>query len=294
VNVARDSQGIAPGQPPGQPPGGGEGGAVADRYTVHSVARALRLLNIVATAPQEGLPLSTLARSLGASKSATLALARTLTTHGLLKDARPGPRYTLGAALIKLGDIARGQFPLGDLCRPVLTELAHLTKMTSRVAIWDEGYPVFIERVEGSATERKHAPLGQREVPYTSAVGKAILATMPEEEVRAVCERTTWQAKTARTITDIDSLLTNLAVVRDVGFAVEDEEDTDGILCVGAAFYAKDSSCAGAISVTGLRGDLPAWRVNELGRIVRRFADQVSELLRTTNSAFNLVAAVPA
>ena len=250
-----------------------------DRYTVRSVARAMRLINIVAEGPPEGLSLSDLARALGASKSTTLALARTLTTAGMLRDARPGPRYSLGTALIRLGDITRSQLPLGDICRPVLSELAELTKMTSRVAICDEGYPVFIERVDGPGSVRFHTPLGQREVPHASAAGKAMLATMTEEQVRAICGATGCSARTARTITDVDSLLANLAGARANGFAVDDEEDAEGIFCVGAVFFGHDGSCAGAVSVTGIKGDLPAWRMNELGRTVRRYADQVSDLL---------------
>jgi IclR family acetate operon transcriptional repressor len=252
---------------------------VADRYTVRSVARAMRLINIVASGPQEGMSLSDLARALGTSKSTTLALARTLTAAGMLRDSRPGPRYSLGTALIRLGDITRSQLPLGEICRPVLSKLADLTKMTSRVAICDGGFPVFIERVDGPGSIRFHTPLGQREVPHASAAGKAMLATMTRDEVVALCGGTTLQRRTAHTITDVDSLLDNLARARADGFAVDDEEDAEGIFCVGAVFFGYDGSCAGAISVTGIKGDLPAWRVNELGRTVRRYADQISEAL---------------
>jgi IclR family transcriptional regulator, acetate operon repressor len=250
-----------------------------DRYTVRSVARAMALIELVATGPQEGLSLSELARGLRASKSTTLALAKTLTKAGMLRDSRPGPRYSLGTALIRLGDITRSQLPLGDICRPVLTELADVTKMTSRVAICDSGYPVFIERVDGPGSVRFHTPLGQREEPHASAAGKAMLATMSEDEVKVICAEHGLQARTSKTITEIDSLLASLVNVRANGFAVDDEEDADGIFCVGAAFFGHDRSCAGAVSVTGIKGDLPTWRVNELGRTVRRAADQVSELL---------------
>jgi IclR family acetate operon transcriptional repressor len=254
-------------------------GDTADRYTVRSVARAMRLVDIVAEGPPDGLTLSDLARSLGASKSTTLALARTLTSSGILRDTRPGPRYCLGTALIRLGDITRRQLPLGEICRPVLSELAEQTQMTSRVAVCDDGYPVFIERVDGPGSVRFHTPLGQREVPHTSAAGKAILATMTEQEVRAICAATGMVRRTAHTITDVGSLLANLALVRANGFAVDDEEDAEGIFCVGAVFFGHDGSCAGAVSVTGIKGDLPAWRMNELGRIVQRYAGKISESL---------------
>jgi len=106
-----------------------------------------------------------------------------------------------------------------------------------------------------------------------------MLATMTEEQVRALCGATGMQRRTAHTITDVDSLLANLAVARANGFAVDDEEDAEGIFCVGAVFFGHDGSCAGAVSVTGIKGDLPAWRMNELGRTVRRYAHKVSDLL---------------
>ena len=266
---------------------------IAGRYTVRSVARAMRLVQIVADGPPEGLPLSELARALRSSKSTTLSLARTLTAYGMLRDLPPGPRYSLGTGLIRLGDIARGQLPLGDVCRPLLAELADLTKMTSRLAICDDGFPVFIERVDGPGSVRFHTPLGQREMPHSTAAGKAILATMTREQVRAVCSQAGLPRRTSHTITDLASLRENLALVRSNGFALDDEEDAEGVFCLGAAFFRHDGAVAGAVSVTGIKGDLPAWRVNELGQAVRRAADRVSDILGGPSYA-DRVAAGPA
>ena len=252
---------------------------IAGRYTVQSVARALRLVEIVAGGPPDGLSLSQLSRTLGTSKSSTLALARTLVAFGYLRDAHPGPGYTLGTGLIRLGDIVGRQLPLGNMCRPVIEGLSQDTRMTSRVAISDDGYPVFLDRVDGPGSVRFHTPLGQRELPYASAAGKAILSAMDEEGIRRMCAATGLAPRTAHTITDVDTLLDNLAVARRLGFAVDDEEDAEGVFCVGAAFFGHDGSCAGAVSVTGIKGDLPTWRINELGRTVRRYADEVSGML---------------
>lgn len=257
----------------------GEAAEPDDRYTVRSVARAIALVDLVAGAQPPGLSLSELARGLDASKSATLSLVRTLVAAGYVRDTKPGPRYTLGTAFIRLGDIAGLQLPLSNLCRPALEELSRATAMTSRVAISDGGFPVFIDRVDGPGSVRFHAPLGQREIPYASAAGKAILATMPQDQVRRVCLEAGLVRRTAHTITDIATLMDNLTLTRGRGFALDDEEDAEGVLCAGAAFFDHGGNCAGAISVTGIKGDLTAWRIEELGRTVRAAGDRISKLL---------------
>ena len=119
----------------------------SSRYTVRSVARSLRLIDIVADHPA-GLTLSEVSRELGASKSATYSLLRTLLDAGYLLEIPPGPRYQLGFALMRLGDAVSRQLPIADVCRPVLQQLTDATGMTSRAAIADRGRPVFVERVD--------------------------------------------------------------------------------------------------------------------------------------------------
>ena len=253
---------------------------IAGPYTVQSVVRALRLVEIVADGPPDGLSLSEMSRALGTSKSSTLALARTLVASGYLRDAHPGPGYTLGTALLRLGDIVARQLPLDKLCRPLVEDLSRATKMTARVAVNDEGYAVFVTRVDGPGGVRFYTPLGRREHPNACAAGKAILSTMDEDVIRRMCAETGLAPRTAHTITSVDAMLENLAVARRLGFAVDDEEASEGVICVSAAFFGHDGACGGAVSVTGIKGDLPAGRIDELGRTVRASADNVSAMLR--------------
>lgn len=250
---------------------------IAGRYTVQSVARALRVVEIVADGPLAGVSLTELARGLGISKSSTLSLARTLVSYGYLNDNRPG--YTLGPALRRLGDAAYRQLPLCGLARPAIEELLDATSLTSQVAVSDHGYLVFVDRVHTPGRERLYTQLGERELPYLSAAGKAMLSAMGVANVRQLCAETGIPARTRHTITDVDDLLDNLAAARRAGFAVDDEEDADGVVCVGAAFFGRGDSCAGALSVTGAKDELPATRIGELGSIVRRAADRVSAIL---------------
>ena len=250
---------------------------IAGRYTVQSVARALRVVEMVADGPVTGVTLSELARGLGISKSSTLSLARTLAGFGYLTDNHPG--YTLGPALGRLGDALYRQFPLFGLARPAIEDLLRTTQLTSQVAVSDHDYLVFVDRVFSPGKVRFYTQLGEREPPCQSAAGKAMLSAMGVANVRQLCAKHGLPARTRHTITDVDALLDNLAAARRLGFAVDDEEDSDGVVCVGAAFFGRGDSCAGALSVTGIKDELPAPRVRELGGIVRRAADRLSAIM---------------
>lgn len=239
----------------------------------------MTLIEAVARGPAEGISLGEAAEAIGASKSTALALARTLVRFRYLRRTKPGPRYVLGTALIRLGDRASQQLPLGELCRPALVELREVTGMTARVALSEEGHPVFIERVDGPGGIRFHTPLGQREFAHATAAGKAILAAMTDDEVRSLLGEGPLERRTSHTIASIETLLADLAIARQRGFAVDDEEDADGVLCVGAAIFDHSAACLGALSVTGIKLDLPGWRIDEIGQQVRQHAERITALL---------------
>jgi IclR family acetate operon transcriptional repressor len=251
----------------------------AERYNVRSVQRALRVLEIVSSEPVAGLSLTQIAQSLGASKSTTLALARTLVASGMLRSIDPGPRYKLGTALIRYGDQAAQQSPIGEVCLPILREVSAASGMTARIALAEQGYPVCVERVDGPGSIRFHAPLGRREPPHATAAGKAMLAMLAPGRVAEICRETGLVRHTAHTITEAATLLAELDAVRQRGWAVDDEEEFEGVFCVGAPFFDHTGGCAGALSVTGIKHDLPGWRIAEIGTLVSRHADEVSRLL---------------
>jgi IclR family acetate operon transcriptional repressor len=202
-----------------------------------------------------------------------------LTEAGLLRGIDPGPRYVLGLKLLRLGDLVGQQTSFAKLGLPLLRDLSSATGMTARLATNEGGYPVFLERVDGEGSIRFHAPLGQREQPHATAAGKAMLAYFSETEVRLILSEAGMPRYTAKTLTDVESLLNELARVRTVGYALDDEEEAEGVFCVGAAFFDHQRVCIGALSVTGLKVDVPLREVHQLGSTVRECADRLSAML---------------
>jgi IclR family transcriptional regulator, acetate operon repressor len=246
------------------------------KYEVRSVTRALQLLELLAEHAGDGLSVTEAAAAMGASKSATYAMLQTLVGHGYASDLDRGPRYRLGPAVLWLSDSHARSNTLIDLVRPSLRALTEETGWASRLAIHQNGYPIFIDRVDGPGSVRFHVPLGLRAAPHRSAAGKAILAALDESLVRSIAQETGLPRFTPHTITNVDVLLADLALVRSRGFAIDDEEDVTGVLCVGAAFLGRDGEPVGAVSITGLKADLRARTLDELGRIVRAHADEMA------------------
>ena len=252
--------------------------AAGDRYLVGSVSRAMRMVGTVADAP-EGLTLTEISRELGMSKSAAHALARTLVAGGYLRTIEPGPRYRPGMELVRLGEAASGSIQVARLCHPVLLELTQLTGLTTRAAISDEGYPVFVDRVDAPGLVRFHTPLGVRELPHTSAAGKAILAALPAAVAERIAAETGLPKRTSNSLRTVTDLLAELEDVRERGYAIDAEEDALGVMCVAATFSDHAGQVAGAVSATGLSGTLQARGVDALAADVRAAADRVTSLL---------------
>ncbi|NUR86539.1 MAG: IclR family transcriptional regulator [Nonomuraea sp.] len=249
------------------------------RYWVRSVARAAEVLE--ALARPEPMSVTEVAAECGLSKSSAFATLHTLLHFGLVADEGEGMnrRYRLGMSLARLGARAQEQVSLRDVARPTLVELTRRTGMNSRLAVPESGQAVVVDHVSNGDRVQVDLRMGTRELPHCTGLGKALLSAMSDAEVTEVVERVGLVRKTATTITSLPVLLSHLETVRELGYAVDDEEDAEGIFCIGAPLRDHTGGCVGAISITSLKPGLPAWRYQELGREVRDAAAAISRAL---------------
>ena len=248
------------------------------RYRLRSVERALDALELLAAAGQGGMTLTELADRLAVAKSSAFALLHTLAARGYAAESgkRLDRRYRLGITLAKLGDAAEQQSPLVSMAMPVLESVTDATGLTSRLVVPDGAYAVAVARVDAPGTVRFASYLGAREYPHCTSAGKALLAALPPERARTLAVEAGLPPRTPRTITDPDALTRDLELSAARGYAIDDEEDCEGVFCVGAAVYDRSGQCVAALSGTGLKLNRPTWRVDELGVAIRAAADQVT------------------
>jgi len=226
-------------------------------YKVQVLDRALALLDVLAQ--QRGAcGLADMCLHLQLNKSTVHRLLMVLEQHRLVEKNPETGRYRLGLKLFELGSKAVGALDLQERVRPHMQQLQRETGETVNLAILDKGEVLYLEKIDSQSYLRITASVGDRCPAYSTGLGKAILASLPEEEAEKILRCVKLQARTRTTLTSLAAIREELRTTRSRGYAVDDEENVEGVRCVAAAVRDHRGDPVAAISVAG-----PAIRVTK-------------------------------
>ncbi|MCX5600526.1 IclR family transcriptional regulator [Streptomyces phaeochromogenes] len=245
---------------------------------VQSLERAFDLLERMADAGGE-VGLSELSVSSGLPLPTIHRLMRTLVACGYVRQ-QANRRYALGPRLIRLGESASRL--LGTWARPYLARLVEETGETANMALLDGDEIVYVAQVPSKHSMRMFTEVGRRVLPHSTGVGKALLAHVPADEVRALLSRTGMPAATEKTITTPEGFLSALEEVRSAGYAVDDNEQEIGVRCL--AVSVPNSPTAAAISISGPAGRVTETATERIVPVLQQVAVELSEALASSGS----------
>ncbi len=216
-----------------------------------------------------------IATTTGLRKPTVHRILQTLVERGFARTNGQGD-YVGGPRVLSLAGKLLQRLDLAQQARPLLHDLQVRTGWTVHLALLSGDEAVYVAKLEGDKPYHLASQVGMRLSLHCTSIGKAILAAMPDAEVRAVMARTGMPARTPNTRTDVAALLDELSAVRTRGYAEDHEENEDGVCAVGAPVFDHAGQVAGAISVAALV-HLPAnGSVDERGRMVMATAETVS------------------
>ncbi len=241
---------------------------------VQSVQRSFALLEHLADcggratlrelALRSGLPAPTVHR-----------IIRTLLGGGYIRQ-EPSRAYALGPRLVRLGDAA-GRV-LGAWAQPVLLALVEATGETANMAMLDGDRVIYLAQAPSKHSMRMFTEVGRRVHVHCTAVGKALAAQLPGEELRELLARAGMPAQTPHTITEVDALMHHLEGVRGRRFATDEQEQELGVRCIAVPVLRAPVRVA--LSVSGpVARFTPAVR-DEVVPAMLRAAQQLSDALR--------------
>lgn len=194
----------------------------------------------------------------GVSKIATHLDKPTSTIHDHLRTLESeeylineNGTYRVGARFLELGEQARSRMKVYHLSRPEVDNMAEKTGNHSNFMVEEHGRGVFLYKAKGENAVRLDTHVGMRVYLQTTALGKAILAYRPRDEVELILNRHGLPEITDNTVTDRDQLLTELNQIKERGYAIDDEERVQGMRCIAAPITNNEDRAVAAVSVSG-------------------------------------------
>jgi len=237
---------------------------------VNSVRKALAILDLLSDGQERTL--SDIARTLSLAKSTAHSLLETLTAERILDRDGPSGTFSLGVRLIELGYCAQTGQDLVRIAAPFLKGLNLQFDETVHLVVLDRDEVLYIDCIESQRRLRTYSVIGIRAPLYCTSVGKAILAYLPDEEIRRIAAERGLARFTETTITTEERLKNEMAAIRERGYAIDDREHEDHLRCVGAPIFNAHGEAFASVSLSG-----PAER-NTMDRI----ESMVPALLQST------------
>ena len=227
--------------------------------TVKSVRTACRIID--ALEEHGGAGVTELAGEVGIAKSAVHKhLATLLDAEYVRKD---GTTYHLSLRHLGLGTHVKARIPKYEAIEKGVDGLSEECRETVQFAVEEHGWAVSVAKSKGQFGLDSVSYVGKREHLHATSLGKAILAELPSDRIDQIVDRRGLPAKTSATITDREELDDELELIRERGYAVDHEENTVGLQCVGAPVSSDRDGVLGAISVTGPSRWLTPERIEE-------------------------------
>lgn len=219
-----------------------------------AATRALRVLRFLAAQPHP-VPLGSITRALDLPRSTAYHLLNAMIEEGFVVHLADERCYGLGVAAVEVGSGYARQAPLQRITRRHLAALADRTGASAHLAVQHGRDVLYVVQERAPGRPPLVTEVGVRLPAHLTATGRAILAALPRQQVRALYpDRSAFEKRRGTGPTSPAMLRTLLGDVRRRGYAVEDEEVTAGLASVAAPVLDHNNHPAAAIAVTFDRG----------------------------------------
>jgi DNA-binding IclR family transcriptional regulator len=251
----------------------------ASAEQVRAVTRALDIVEALGEA-ENGLSLAAVRKAVQLPHATVHRLLHTLEAKQFVSHDLASDCYFLSPRVLRLQATLASRLSLVAPAVPVLARLLQVTGYTANLAVLDDDRVVYVEtRFNDEFPPSLYRPSGRTNAVHATALGKVLVAYLPTSQQQALVSRLSFEKRGPHTITDPEVFLDCLAQVRRDGYAVDNEEATEGARCVAAPVRDHKDRVVAAVSVASSTARLPVERVPEVAQLITQAADDISSAL---------------
>jgi DNA-binding IclR family transcriptional regulator len=217
-------------------------------YLLQSLERALAVLDVIRE--QGPMGPTAIAGRLNLDKTTVYRILTTFSKHGWVQQDPENRRYGLGLRPIQYAHGVLSGLRIRNEARPFLEDLRDSTGATVNLGVVDDVRIVCADVVESNRSLRVQFAIGQVIQPHCTALGKAVIAYVPPQDLPAFVGSEPFPSFTENTITDLERLTHELELVRCRGFALDNLEFIEGARCAAAAIFDHRGCVIGGIAIS--------------------------------------------
>lgn len=246
---------------------------------IQSVERALKILDLFDEQATE-LKITEISERMKLHKSTVHSLLKTLQEHSYIAQNPEDGKYRLGLKLAERGNFVISNIDIRKAAHKHLLDLAAKTGQTVHLGILDGREGVYIDKVEGEQAIIRYSRIGGRLPLHSTAIGKVLLAYQNPQHMERLLQLYPYQQHTASTITNEAMMCKELEQIRQQGYAVDNEENEQGVKCVAAPVFKGQDQVLAAISISTLVSRVTDQELAVFTDLLQAASQELSEQMR--------------
>jgi IclR family KDG regulon transcriptional repressor len=246
---------------------------------VNTVKKVLDILEIFLTTEDE-LSITELAESSGLPNTTVHRICSILSERGYIYQKNKKGKYSPGTMFLQFQNVNMFAFKIKEMGLPFMKELSKLASESVTLSVWDGSEAVEVLDVVTNRRLQCTGKIGERLPPHCTSVGKILLASKPDKLIREILSMKELTHYTEHTITRIPQIRKELALVRQEGFAFDDEEFEIGLRAISAPVKDVNDDVVAAVGIVGPTVRISRLKMSELSPIVKNCALEISKALK--------------
>jgi len=246
---------------------------------IQSVQRSLKILDLFDEQTIE-LKITDISERMGLHKSTVHSLLKTLQESNYIEQNPENGKYRLGMKLVERGNLVISTMDIRKVAKKYLLEIANKTGQTSHIGILDGNAGMYIDKEEGELAIIRYSRIGRRIPLHSTAIGKVLLAYQKPEKIHQLLEGYEYSLLTDHTLQNKEELLGELEKVRQQEYAVDNQENEQGVRCIAVPIKNEQSQVLAALSLSTLISRVNDEQLQEYIQLLKQLGQELSQQVR--------------